>query len=60
MSTVYLLMRHPQHPFSEGHLKAGECVSVFANKTEAERIAAEKNARKPYYLWTVQAKRMKS
>lgn len=57
---VYLLMKHPPYPYNQtSHLKAAEVVGVYAEPEEPKRIAAEKNARCPSYLWTVKAKTVK-
>lgn len=60
MSRVYVLMKHPPHPYSYGnHIEAGVVVGVYATRAEPVRIAAEKNERRPAYFWTVQAKQVK-
>lgn len=57
---VYLLTKHPSHPYSRNvHMKAGEVIGVYANRDEPDRIAKEKNDRKPLYLWLVQRKKVK-
>lgn len=60
MRYVYLLKRHPRHPYGGGHLEAAVVVGVYADKAEPARIVAEKNGRKPLYLWTVQRRAVKS
>lgn len=58
--TVYLLMKHPPYPYNAArHLKAGEIVGIYRERAEPDRIAAEKNARRPSYLWSVHTKRIK-
>ena len=60
MRTVYLLCRHPPHPYNaSAHLKAGEVVRVYEDRAEPDRIAAEKNARRPSHLWAVHRKQVK-
>lgn len=60
MTRVFLLMKHPPYPYNRSHhLKAGEVVGVYADRTEPARIADEKNARRPNYLWAVHAKNIK-
>lgn len=61
MRTVYILAKHPPYPYNaEHHLRAGELVGVYEDRGEPDRIAAEKNARRPKYLWLVHRKRVKS
>ncbi len=58
---VYLLMKHPTHPYNaQHHLKAGECLGVYADKAEPQKIADEKNSRRPSYLYSVQRKIVKA
>jgi len=60
MSYVYLLLKHPPYPYNaKHHLKAGEVVGVYLSREEPARIAAEKNARRPHYLWAVHRKSVK-
>ena len=57
---VYLLMKHPRHPFDrQDHINAGEVYRVYSDRSEPDRIAAEKNARRPMYLWRVHGKEVK-
>jgi hypothetical protein len=61
MRTVYLLLKHPRYPYNaQDHLRAGEVMGVYENRVEPDRIAAEKNARRPSYLWVVYRKRVKT
>ena len=58
---VYLLMRHSPCPYNaQHHLKAGECLGVYADKAEPQKIADEKNSRRPSYLYSVQRKIVKA
>ena len=60
MKHVFLLMKHPPYPYNASdHLKAGECQGVYTERAEPDRIAAEKNARNPSYLWAVHKKQVK-
>ena len=57
---VYLLMKHPPYPYNaQEHLKAGEVCGVYLERKEPDRIASEKNARRPVYLWRVHSKQVK-
>lgn len=57
---VYLLMKHPPYPYNaQEHLKAGEVQGVYFDRAEPDRIAAEKNSRRPNYLWSVHRKEAK-
>lgn len=58
---VFVLMKHPPYPYNRDiHLEAGEIHGVFLDRKEPDRIAAEKNARRPMYFWKVHAKRVKA
>ena len=60
MKTVYVLMKHPRHPYSSrGYLVAGEIKGVFQSGKEAKAECDLKNSRKPYGLYKVHAKRIK-
>lgn len=60
MGHVYLLIKHPPYPYNANfHIKAGEVVGVYMNRAEPDRIAKEKNARRPVYLWKVHRKQAK-
>lgn len=58
MSTVHILMKHPPHPYSRGHIEAGVIVSLHTDKSEAQKIAGDKNKRS-MYLYAVHTKRVK-
>lgn len=61
MKTVYLLLKHPPHPYNASlYISAGEVRGVFEDKREADKLASEKNSRKPHGLYVVHAKRVKS
>ncbi len=62
MSRVFVLMKHPPYPFNRhnGHLMAGEIQGIYTDRAEPDRIAEEKNARRPIYLWKVHAKQVKT
>lgn len=67
MKTVYLLLKHPPYPYNAIgssdqylYIRAGEVHGVFEDKREADKLAAEKNARKPHGLYAVHAKRVKA
>lgn len=58
---VYLLMKHPPYPYNAGFfLDAGECLGVYADKAEPQKIADEKNSRRPRYLYRVHRKTVKA
>ena len=59
MTTVYLALKHPQHPYGRGHLEAGTVEAAFDSKMVAEEFVAEKNKRATYNLWSVKAKKVK-
>lgn len=57
--SIFLLCRHPPHPFRQGeHLKANEVMGVYYFKEEPKSIAAQKNRRSSQYYWTVQRKKI--
>ena len=61
MQTIYLAMRHPEHPYSRGaHLEAGTVEEAFDNRKAAADFVAEKNKKATYSHWSVKAKRVKS
>lgn len=61
MKTVYLLLKNPPYPYNANlYIRAGEVHGVFEDKREADKLAAEKNARKPHGLYAVHAKRVKA
>lgn len=61
MTTVYILLKHPPYPYNASkYLSAGELHGVFEDKKEAERVADEKNSRKPHGLYAVHTKRLKA
>lgn len=60
MSTVYILLKHPPHPYNASlYLRAGEVHGVFEDKREAQRMADEKNASRPHGHYAVHTKRIK-
>lgn len=60
MTTVYLAMKHQQHPYARGHhLEAGTVEEAFESKKAAAEFVAEKNKRATYNLWSVKAKKVK-
>jgi hypothetical protein len=53
-------MKHPPEPFNANYyLRAGEVFGVYTDKKVAQKLAEEKNARKPHGLYAVHAKRVK-
>lgn len=60
MKRVYVLMKHPPYTYnSKLHIAAGEIVGIWTERTEPDRIAAEKNSRNTCFLYSVQAKQVK-
>ncbi len=60
MSKVFILLKHPPYLYNASlHEGAGEIVGVYADRSEPDRIAAEKNARRSRYLYRVHVKRIK-
>ena len=60
MNTIYLAMKHPQHPYSRGsHLEAGTVEGAFDTKKAADDFVSEKNKRATYNFWSVKAKKVK-
>lgn len=56
---VFLVMKHPRHPYSTGdYLTSGEVVHVFLDRKRAQAIVDAKNARRPSFLWRVHAKNL--
>jgi len=59
VNIVYLLLKHPQHPYAlRAFLEAATVEGVFADKAQAKAIADEKNKRAMYKHWSVKAKRV--
>jgi hypothetical protein len=59
MNTVYLLLKHPQHPYQlRAFMEAATVEAVYADKAQADAIAAAKNKRAMYKHWSVKAKRV--
>ena len=59
MNTVYLLLKHPQHPYAlNAFLDAAVVEGVFVDKAQADKLAEEKNKRAMYVKWSVKSKRV--
>ena len=56
---VYIVLKHPAHPYHYGHLEAAVIDSVHLDKAKAKALVAEKMKRTYSYLWTVKTKEVK-
>ena len=52
LSTIWVVRKHPKHPFMRGHLEAFTIHKIYHSLAEA-KAEAEKRNKKSSYLFTV-------